>query len=50
VQQQRKEVVGVYYRFRNVQIEGREREDFFGSWIPGRKEKTGSLVVSDFMA
>jgi hypothetical protein len=26
VQQRRKEVVGVYYRFRNVQIEGRQEK------------------------
>jgi hypothetical protein len=41
VQQRRKEVVGVYYRFRNVQIEGREEKISLVLGFQERKEKNG---------
>lgn len=39
----------MYYRFRNVQIEGREEKISLVLGFQERKE-TGILVVSDFMA
>ncbi len=50
MQQRRKEVAGVYYRFRNVQIEGTEEKISLVLGFQERKKKTGSLMVSDFMA